>query len=114
MEPPAAVTISDINKIHGTIVFASPLLGFDVPDLRVDQHQASRTQQRDHSPVAQPNVPVTMPLVFFCQRAFKMSPSLYHSGKKIRASRIESRIESQRHSQPARRRGHMGSRNLEI
>jgi hypothetical protein len=114
VKPAATVTISNVNKIHWPVVLGRPALVLDLPHLCINQHQASRSQQRHHSPIRKPDITVAVPRVLLDQRAFKMAPPLHHPRKKIGAPRIECRIESQWHPQSTWWRRHVGSWNLEI
>jgi len=114
MKPAAPVTVSYVNKIHRAVVFTTPLVILDLSHRSVHQHQASGAQQRSHSPVGQSDISVTMLRAFFLECPFKVAPPLHHSRQKIGTSRIKTRIKTQRHTQPARRRRHVGSRNLKI
>src|ERR1700746_825960 len=51
---------------------------------------------------------------FPLEGSFKVAPPLHHPGEKIRAPRIKTGIESQRHSQAAWRGRDMSSRDLKI
>lgn len=61
VEPPAAVSPSNLYKINGPVVLAGPVVVFDPAQQHIDKNYAPRSQQRHHPAVAQSNVTVAMP-----------------------------------------------------
>jgi len=53
LEPSAAITVSDINKVHRAVVFARPTVFVHVTNRSIHQHDAALAKKRDHAPVFQ-------------------------------------------------------------
>ena len=114
VKPSAAVAIAYFHKIHGTVVFAGPIV-VDVPDGGIEQDNASRAKQGHHAAICKSDVTIPMACVAVVvgKNPFKLTPLLDHAGEKLGAARIEGWIEPQGYAQSSRWGSEMRLRSWE-
>src|SRR5580698_5615286 len=112
VEPAAAVTVSDLHKVHRAIVLVDPIGLFHASHRHIDQHDASRPQQRHHATVIQADVAIAVMVVASRERTLEASPFLDHPRQELRSIRVKRGVEMHRNTQRRRRRHQMALRRM--
>ena len=94
--PTTAALAVEFDKIDGTFVFVGPSRVLNLPEFRIDEHEAPGSQKRMHSQVVQSHVSVQIPRRLGEKDGFHIAPALDHSREKFCTSRIECRIKANR------------------
>src|SRR5438445_1825509 len=99
MKPPATVSIAHFHEVHRPIVLGRPIAVVDLAHRPVHQHDAPRTQQRHHSPVGHPDVPIDVTTVAVREYTLEVAPLFHHAREAFRSPRLEWRIKFHRYPQ---------------
>jgi len=95
MKPSTAVTVTQLDKIHGPVVFVCPVVVFDAAYGDIHENDAAGPQYWRHAAVRQTDIPIPLAGIAIGQQAFEVAPLLDHAGEQFSPLGIERRIESQ-------------------
>lgn len=96
VKPCAAVSGADIDEVKRSIVFGGPAFVFDLADSGIDEDDASRPQEGDHTAIFKADIAVTVVPVPVGERAFEVGPAFDHAREIFGALRIKTGIKTHR------------------
>src|SRR5580692_8610990 len=95
LKPSATIAVTQLDKIHGAVVFIGPVVVFDVANTDIHENYTPRAQQGHHAPVRRADVSITVSGIAIGEHTLETAPLFDHAREELGSLRIESRIESQ-------------------
>src|SRR5882762_9181695 len=89
MEPPATISIAQLHEVHRSVMLSRPIAVIDPVYGRIHQHDAPRTEQRHHSPVAHADIPIDVMTIGVREHTLKVAPLFHHPRREFRSPRSE-------------------------
>jgi hypothetical protein len=79
VKPSTPVTVAQLHKIHGTVVFIRPIVVLNAAYTYIQKHYAAGAKQGHHAPVRKSNVTITVEGISIGQHALETAPLLDHT-----------------------------------
>src|ERR1700722_7881107 len=112
LKPSATIAVTQLDKIHGTVVFIGPVVVFDAANADIQENYTPRAQQGHHAPVRRTDISITMSGIAIGENTLETAPLLDHAREELGSLWIEGRVESQGSLERYGRRRKMRVRRL--
>jgi hypothetical protein len=80
VEPSTPVTVAQLHKIHGTVIFIGPIVVLNTANSHIHKNNAARAKQGHHAPVRETDVTITVPGIAIGKHTFETAPLFDHAG----------------------------------